>query len=375
MKTQSEAFLSCSRCGSTYSIEQVIWRCGCGGILDVQRDASFRLDSVNAKLTTIWRYQDAIALHPQAKPVSMGEGFTPLIEVLIDSRRIWVKQDQLAPTGSYKDRGAAVLISQAQALGVKRVVEDSSGNAGAAVAAYCARAGIACEIYVPENTSPGKLAQIERYGAVLRKIPGSREDTAAAVMAAAEKNYYASHSWNPFFFEGTKTFAYEVCEQMGWQAPDTVILPAGNGTLLLGAAIGFDELLKAKVISQMPKIIAVQAAACAPLAAAFEKEMTTIPEIVKVDTLAEGIAIANPIRGRQIIGWVRKSDGWFISVTENEITQSLLEMCQAGFYIEPTSAATIAGVKKYLNHSEHGETVVTVFTGHGLKATEKMLHL
>ncbi len=268
-----------------------------------------------------------------------------------------------------------MLISKIKELGITEVVEDLSGNAGCAVAAYCAAAGIACHIYVPGDTSPGKLAQIQMYGAQLNQIPGSREDTARAVMAAAERVYYASHSWNPFFFHGTKTWAYEVVEQLGWKAPDTVILPAGNGTLVIGAYIGFQDLLKARIIDHLPRIIAVQAEACAPLALAARDGLEEIPAIVKRDTLAEGIAIATPIRGMQIVEAVRDSGGEFITVSEEEIVESLKTIARQGFYIEPTSAATTAGVSKYVASAGSEETIVSTFTGHGLKATEKMMKL
>ncbi|MCP4155342.1 MAG: pyridoxal-phosphate dependent enzyme, partial [bacterium] len=206
----------------------------------------------------MWRYKEAIPVSNESTVVSFEEGFTPLLEMDIENRTVLVKQEQLFASGSYKDRGASVLISKIKEMGIGEVVEDSSGNAGASVAAYCAAAGIQCTIFAPEETSPGKLAQIEAYGAVLNKIPGSREETANAVLKAAETTYYASHSWNPYFFHGTKTFAFEVCEQLGWKAPGTVILPVGNGTLLLGAYIGFNELVNAGIIGKMPVIIGVQ---------------------------------------------------------------------------------------------------------------------
>jgi len=251
-------------------------------------------------------------------------------------------------------------------------VEDSSGNAGCAIAAYCARARVQCRIFVPQDTSAEKLAQIQSYGARLNKIPGSREDTAQAVWGAAEKTYYASHSWNPFFFQGTKTFAFEVCEQLGWKAPDSLIVPVGNGTLLLGTFIGFSELMAAGLTHKIPRIIGVQAASCAPLYKAFQENLEEIPTIDKKDTLAEGIAIAEPIRGKQILEAVKKSKGAFISVDDPEIIKSIRRLCAMGFYIEPTSAATIAGLGKYLESSQPDEIIVSVFTGHGLKTTEKM---
>ena len=367
--------LSCTACRRTFAPDEPRWKCDCGGLLDLLFEPAFRPGMVRGRKPTMWRYREAIPIARDADVVTFDEGFTPLVEVDFSGRSVLIKQDQLFPTGSYKDRGASVLISQARACGVDAVVEDSSGNAGCAVAAYSARAEIACSIYVPADTAAAKLAQIRHYGGRLHRIPGSREDTARAVLKAAKKTYYASHSWNPFFFHGTKTFAYEICEQLGWKAPDAVVLPVGNGTLLLGAAIGFEELLQARIIRRRPRLIAVQAKNCAPLFRAF---MGTVPlsgTVPMRKTIAEGIAIAQPVRARQILDAVRRSGGEFIAVTEGEIRQSLREMCRRGFYIEPTSAATTAGVAKYVKESPRRETVVSVFTGHGLKTTEKMLKL
>ncbi len=369
------AHLICVDCQAEYPLDEPIWRCECGGLLDIDFTPRFPLDAIAARKPTLWRYREAIPLPESSEIVSFDEGFTPLLPVEVAGREVLVKQDHLFPSGSYKDRGATVMITQAKRLGVKSVVEDSSGNAGCAVAAYCAKAEIACDIYVPESTALGKLAQIRLYGAGLHRIPGSREDTSAAVMEAARLTYYASHSWNPFFFHGTKTFAFEVCEQLGWQAPDTLVLPAGNGTLLLGAAIGFGELLRAGVIERIPKIVAIQAGACAPLERAFAARLERPARIDKRDTLAEGIAIAEPVRGAQILRAVRDSGGAFYTVGEEEIVAALHAMARQGHYIEPTAAATIAGVARYLPDSRPGEQIVSVFTGHGLKATEKMEHL
>ncbi|MFC1903437.1 threonine synthase [Chloroflexota bacterium] len=365
--------LICRRCRTTYSLDAPRWKCDCGSILDIEFEPVFDLEKIKQRKPTMWRYREAIPIRDDASIVSFDEGFTSLVEVDFDGRPVLIKQDQLFPTGSFKDRGATVLVSKVKELKVKHVVEDSSGNAASAISAYCAKAGIACDIYVPGNTTAGKLAQIQLYGASLNKIPGSREDTAKAVLQAAEKSYYASHSWNPFFFQGTKTFAFEVCEQLGWKSPDAVVLPVGSGSLLMGVSIGFEELLNAGIIDKVPKLIAVQSENCAPLYQAFTEKLAEIPRASKQETLAEGISIANPVRGKQLLEAVRKSNGIFISVNEREIKGALLEMCQKGYYIEPTSAATIAGLRKYLPESGSGEVIVSVFTGHGLKATEKML--
>jgi threonine synthase len=257
--------------------------------------------------------------------------------------------------------------------GVQKVVEDSSGNAGSAIAAYCAKAGIRCEIYVPRYTSPGKLVQIQAYGATLRKVEGSREKTAEKAMEAASKFSYASHCWNPFFLQGTKTFAFEVWEQMAWKAPDTLVLPIGHGTLFLGAYVGFKELKKAGMIKRIPKLVGVQSVSCAPLYQAFKKHWREPQRIEKMETIAEGIAIAEPVRGRQILEAIGETGGEILAVTEKEIRVALREMGRKGHFIEPTAAATIAGLKKYLGKKRRKETVVSTLTGMGLKSAGKML--
>jgi threonine synthase len=369
------ASVVCVDCRREFSAAEKIWKCPCGGLLDLQFQPSFPIAKIRSRKPTLWRYREAIPIEDDRNVVTFDEGFTPLVPAEIAGRFVWLKQDHLFPSGSYKDRGAAVLVSKVRELGIKAVVEDSSGNAGCAIAAYCAGAEISCEIFVPADTSPGKLAQIGLYGASLHKVPGSREETARAVLLAAAKIYYASHSWNPFFFQGTKTFAFEICEQLRWQAPDAVILPAGNGTLLLGAHIGFGELRAAGIIGRIPKIVGVQAANCAPLSRAFQRGMETPSPVRKADTLAEGIAIVEPIRGPQILKAVKDSGGDFIEVEEREIKEALIVLARKGFYVEPTAAAAIAAVPKYLARLKKDEVIVSVLTGHGLKSTEKMLKI
>jgi threonine synthase len=302
----------------------------------------------------------------------MGEGFTPLEEMELNGHRVFLKIDYLFPTGSYKDRGATVLVSKLRELGIQKVIEDSSGNAGSAIAAYCAKAGIECEIYVPESTSSGKLVQIRAYGATLKKVAGSREKTAEVAMEAASKIYYASHCWNPFFLHGTKTFAFEIWEQIGWKTPDALVLPVGHGTLLLGAYLGFKELKEAGKVERIPRLVGIQSTACDPLYQAFKKGWRETLPIEKKETMAEGIAIANPVRGRQILEAIKETNGEILTVTEKEIVVALKEMSRKGHFIEPTSAATIAGLKKYLKNSKK-EVIISSLTGMGLKSTEKML--
>ncbi|MAG14402.1 MAG: threonine synthase [Dehalococcoidales bacterium] len=365
--------LICQKCGKTYSLNEPRWQCVCGSVLDIEFEPVFDLAKIKKREPTLWRYREAIPVQSDTNIVSFDEGFTPLAKVDFGGKAVFIKQDQLFITGSFKDRGASVLISKIKELGIQKVVEDSSGNAGSAISAYCAQAGIDCHIFVPEDIAANKAAQIQYYGAKLNRIPGTREDTAAAARQAAENVYYASHSGNPFFFQGTKTFAFEVCEQLGWKSPDTVILPVGNGTLLLGAAIGFNELLKAGITDKTPRLVAVQSENCAPLYRAFRENLAEVPVIEKKETIAEGITVACPVKGNQIVAAVKQSGGDFLIASDTEIITSLQEIGRQGYFIEPTSAVVIAGIKEYLSASSTGEVIVSVFTGHGLKATEKML--
>jgi threonine synthase len=354
-------------------VHQTRWRCDCGSFLDLEFKPKFPIKKILKRGPTLWRYREAIPILQDEHILSLGEGFTPLEEMEFNGHRVLLKIDYLFPTGSYKDRGATVLVSKLRELGIRKVVEDSSGNAGSAIAAYCARAGIGCEIYVPESTSSGKLVQIQAYGATVKKVEGSREKTAEVAMEAASKIYYASHCWNPFFLHGTKTFAFEIWEQIGWKAPDALVLPVGHGTLFLGAYIGFKELEDAGKVERIPRLVGIQSAACAPLYQAFKKGWKENFPIEKKETMAEGIAIANPVRGRQILEAIRETNGEILTVTEKEIGVALKEMSRKGHFIEPTSAATIAGLKKYLSQKKQKEIVVSTLTGMGLKSVGKVL--
>ncbi len=369
------ARLFCGNCQRNYSLDEPLWKCECGSVLDIEFKASFPLSELAGRPSTLWRYRESIPLARDGNIISMGEGLTPMVEDQLDGISVWLKLEYMFPTGSFKDRGASVLVSKMRELGVMDAIEDSSGNAGCALAAYCAKAKIDCRIYVPERAPVEKLTQIGFYGASIERISGDRETVAAAALKAAERGYYASHSWNPFFLQGTKTFAFEICEQLNWSAPDTLIAPIGNGTLLLGAYRGFMELLADGIIDRMPRLIGVQAAACSPLFQMLKGELEDIPLITKGDTIAEGIAIAKPIRGRQIIPAIKESGGEIISVSESQILESLKMMGRIGYYIEPTSAVAVAGAKTYLKETPSGETIVVPLTGTGLKATRKMMDL
>ena len=364
--------MCCARCDKRYEADDRRWQCSCGGVLDLLLPPSrISPDLVQQRPPDLWRYREA--LPPLASQISLGESMTPLIPFDHRGRAIWLKCDYLLPTGSYKDRGAAILMSHLQAMGIQRVVEDSSGNAAAALAAYAARAGIDIEVFCPASASPGKLAQIKLYGAKLRLIDGPRQRTTEALEhhVRATGDFYASHLWHPYFLEGVKTVAFEITEQNGWQAPGVVICPVGAGSILLGLYKGFTELRQAGVIERLPRLFAVQAANICPVYQAYEHHDSDVPPMAAPQpTLAEGIALPRPVRGPMLLQALRETDGGVTVVSEEEIRQGLVILGRCGICVEPTSAVVI----KAFEHLEDAgivqshEQVVLVLSGFGLKA-------
>jgi len=321
----------------------------------------------------LWRYAEAL---PIAEPpgITMGEGMTPLVTAPGEPG-VGLKIDHLMPTGSFKDRGAVMLAALAARLGATRLMADSSGNAGTSVAAYAARAGIACDVYVPESTSAGKVAQLRAYGATVHRIPGTREATAHAAARAADHPgvFYASHVYHPFFLHGTKTYVFELWEQLEGRLPETLVLPVGNGTLVLGAYLGCTELLDQGLVDRLPRIVAVQAAGCAPLAPAFADGRPEPADVTAQGTVAEGIAIAAPARGRQILAAVRATGGTIVTVTDEQVHAAHTALARAGLYVEPTSAvcwaAIQAGLVATTPRPDGLPAVVVPLCGSGLKST------
>ena len=298
---------------------------------------------------------------------SLGEGGTPLAPASLDGRRVYFKCEQLNPTGSFKDRGSAVLVAALQAAGVRQAVEDSSGNAGASLAGYAARAGLPVRIFVPDYTAGPKRAQIAAYGAEVVRILGPRSETAKAVLRAAEAGaVYASHVYLPFGLAGMATLAYELVEQLG-AAPGAVILPVGHGTLLLGLYRGFQAMLQAGAIRRLPQLLGVQARACAPLWAVEQAGAAGLGWVREGETLAEGIRILQPLRGDAVLQAVAASGGRMIAVEEAEIEAGWTALAGRGLWVEPTSAVVWPALHNEL--ASLPDPVVAVLTGSGFKST------
>ena len=369
----------CNQCGTTYRIDAIRYRCDCGQPLELRKSAvSFPINRITQRDNTLWRYREAIPIDCNTSVVSFGEGMTPLVALNQSPYNHHLKLDFVFPTGSYKDRGASVLLSKIRELGVGKIVEDSSGNAGAAIAAYSARAGIDCTIHCPASTSIGKLSQIALYGAKLKLIEGNRSATTQAVLQAAETTYYASHNWNPFFLEGTKTVAFEIVEQLGWKAPDQVICPVGYGSIYIGLYIGFRELYDQNIISRLPSLLGVQSVACPPIYKAYTERKDGIERFPQTqESLAEGIASELPIRTHMILEAIRGTNGTFTIIDDEEIMDGIKILAADGILVEPTSAVVVGAFNKFLESGiiNEGDLTVSILTGTGLKAIDKLVNL
>jgi threonine synthase len=362
---------TCPSCGETPA-DALAWRCPAD---QSPLELASPLRPARGQLTGqgVWRYRDWL---PRVEVVSLGEPTTPLLTLPWSTGETTFKLEPGQPTGSFKDRASALLVGWLRTRGITRVAEDSSGNAGASLAAYTARAGIACDIYVPASASPGKLTQIAAYGARVIPIEGVRQAAADAAARSTDQGVvYATHLWNPLCLAGTATWAFEVWEQTGGNLPDAVVFPVGAGTLLLGAARAFDALRSAGLSDRVPRVFGVQSVACAPLALAAEAHA---PEPVQVSpqagAAAEGIMLARPPRGGEILRRTAGTDGGFVAVTDEQLWDALARLARLGVYVEPTSAVAPAGldILRATGRIRPEERVIVALTGSGLKAGDRI---
>lgn len=369
----------CLGCGEPYPDQFVHFCPECGGTFSVP-DGISQIEDIDEHAPGIWRYQASFGLPVSAPAVSLGEGSTPLVPAELFGREVLLKMESANPSGSYKDRLAAPLVSLLKAYGISEAVEDSSGNAGAAFAAYCARVGIRAKVYVPESASGPKRAQIEAYGAEVVAVPGPRPNATAEVFRIVKNGFadpsglaYASHALLPHGLAGIATIAYELVEEIDGQvpgkvlapsmvlAPFTVLCPAGHGGLLLGVIEGFRALQAAGKIAALPQFVGIQAERNAPLWAAANQR-AFVPGL----TAAGGIAVQQPARMPELLAHVRSGILEFVVVSESEIAEGFTELAKMGFYMEPTSAV-IWGALKQKAAGVDGP-VVAVVSGSGLKA-------
>jgi threonine synthase len=345
----------CTDCAATYPVAAPVWRCRCGGLLDLVGPRPTQLLGDPGQWS-MWRYAPTLPPIPGWPDMTMGEGMTPSVP-LPDG--VVAKLDFLNPTLSFKDRGAVVLVAALAAQGVDRIIIDSSGNAGTAVAAYASRAGMATEVWVPGGTSARKTAAMRAHGADVHVVDGDRAAAADAARARVETTgaFYASHVYQPLFFHGVKTVVLELWEQLGGRLPDTLVLPVGNGTLVLGAALALADLGALGLLDRPPRLVAVQARRCAPLAGLAPDG----------PTIAEGIAVVAPPRAAAITAAVADSGGAVVTVTDDAIRAAQADLATRGLWVEPTAAVTWAACREG-SVAPPGASIALVLCGAGLKS-------
>lgn len=328
----------CEHCKKEYPIATHSYLCECGGL--------FRL------------YRSAMDAGDRHEAVTLGETETPLLPLVIEGSRFYLKMEDRQPTGSFKDRGAKRLIGELAYLGIDRVAIDSAGNAGAAVAAYAAAAGMACRVYVPDDISAERVRQITAYGAEVVRVPNGRMNAGSTLRAELGSDYYASHVYNPLFADGIKSMAYEIYHQLGDAVPDYIFVPIGNGSLLLGLYQGFAEL------GRLPHFVGVQSTKCAPVVEAFHD----LPETPRKNTIAETIRVGAPQRLEDILKALRRSGGDAVAVEDSDILKAAKKLNRRGLYAELTAAAALAGARAFFADGmpDNYRTVIPV-PGSGLK--------
>lgn len=344
------------------------------GYLDLTPGDGLTPEMIDTGAMGLWRYAAAIRL-PSAEPiVSLGEGWTPLLERHWRETSIAIKCEHMMPTGSFKDRGVAVLLNYLAQTGITRFLEDTSGNTGSSMASYAAALGLEARIVMPDTAPEAKRVHPRFMGAEVIEVSGGREAAASRIALERQTTFYAGHNWQPFFIEGIKTLAFEIWEQCSFEAPDVVVVPVGQGSNLMGCHIGFGELLRRGQINRVPRLFGVQARNCAPYAAAFNAADHQVPSDFRaLATIADGIASERPVRLPNVLAAAAVTGGIITEVEEEQIVRAWKDVARLGLFVEPTGAVALAGTTQLIEQGLIGrnERTVVVTTGTGLKAIAK----
>lgn len=373
----------CVGCGAIYAEDVRSYVCGkCGNLLELVKDSPVSRTGLygESREPGIWRYRKALPLEPDVEPVSLSEGYTPLVLVgrmgaKLGLKGLHVKNEGQNPSGSFKDRGMTVAVTRAVRGGSKLLVCASTGNTAASMAAYAARAGVTAMVTVPAGkVASGKLAQVYAYGAKIIRVEGDFDAALQITLKVAEeiKELSVMNSVNPYRIEGQKTNAYELYEQLGYKVPDYVVLPVGNAGNISAIWKGFKELREWRISDSLPKMVAVQAAGAQPIVEAFEHGRDSVVP-VQPKTIASAINIGNPASWRKALAAIRDSKGTALAVTDEETIAARMDLASTeGIFVEPASAVPIAAVKKLRGKIPSGATVVCICTGNGLKDQESV---
>ncbi len=380
--------LECSACGKKYDAEVEQHLCTCGKPLLARYDlrhaaGTFTLQTLKDRPQTLWRYAEVL---PNDPPVSLGEGMTPLIHAKRLGaampcgtgylENLYVKDEGLNPTGSFKARGMTAAVTRAKSLGVKALAAPTAGNAGGALAAYAAAAGIPAVIVMPADTPSANVMECQAFGAKVVKLNGLISDCGKYVAEHKDREgwYDVSTLKEPYRVEGKKTMGYELWEQFGGKLPNVIFYPTGGGVGLIGMCKAFDELQEmGKIGSERPRMVAVQAEGCAPIVKAWEAHQSTAQFFPNAATIASGLRVPGPLGDQLILRMLRQTNGTAITVTDKEMLDAGRELAKLeGIFAAPEGAATVVGARilAAAGWIKPHETVVLFNTGTGYKYSE-----
>jgi threonine synthase len=377
--------LRCRECGREYEVAPIFTCEWCFGPLEVSYDydaigSAISREKIAAGPASIWRYADLLPVD-RGHAVDLGAGFTPLVRAdrlaaALGLGEVWVKNDTLNPTNSFKDRVASVALSKALEFGFKTAACASTGNLANSVAAHAARAGLRSFVFIPSNLERAKVVTTAVYGGNVIAIDGNYDDVnrLCAELAGTYRWAFVNVNVRPFYAEGSKTLAYETAEQLGWETPDHVVVPVASGSLLTKIRKGFDELHKVGLIEQPPKVrvSGAQALGCSPVATAWREDSDTIRP-VKPDTIAKSLAIGNPADGYFALDAVRQTEGGLAAVSDGEVVEGIRLLARTeGIFAETAGGVTVASLKRLAEEGvvSADERVVLYITGLGLKTLD-----
>ena len=350
----------CPRCQSSFPLGKPVNLCPCGSPLWVRYDLkkirrSVKKAALRERPPSLWRYREFLPLRLDKNRVSLGEGFTPLIDAPrlareLNVKRIWIKDEAQNPTGSFKDRGLSVAISLAKELGIKKVAIPSAGNAGASLAAYAARADMEAHVFMPKDAPRANISEVEKYGARLTLVDGLIDDCGRLIaeLKDAEGWFDVSTLKEPYRLEGKKTMGLEIAEQLNWKLPDVIVYPTGGGTGLIGMCKGFAELEAIGWIDAMrPRMVSVQAAECAPIVRAFVEGKDKAEPWVNARTIAAGLRVPQAVADFLMLRVIRESNGTALSVSDEEMVAEIHHVGRLeGLFFCPEGGAGVAALRR-----------------------------
>jgi len=373
----------CSRCDNRFRLDQLLNLCSCGAPLLVRYDlekasAALTKSSFQSRGANLWRYRELLPIEDDANVVSLGEGFTPLLEAKtlaqeLSLRRVWIKDEAQNPTGSFKDRGLCLAVSRAKELAVKKIAIPSAGNAGGSLSAYAARAGIEANVFMPKDTPAANQIEVRQYGARLTLVDGLINDCGRIIAErkAAEGWFDVSTLKEPYRVEGKKTMGYEIAEQLNWKLPDVIIYPTGGGTGLIGMWKAFAEMEEMGWIGKdRPRMVSVQASGCAPIVRAFAEGKNIAEPWQNAKTVASGLRVPQAVADFLMLRALRESEGTALSVSDDEMLAEIPRVGRAeGIFFCPEGAACVAALRqlakqRWINPTDE---IVIFNTATGLK--------